>query len=244
MVLQGGITFAILLIQLLVAQIPNERQLLACGDNETASDGNRLFRSNVWRRLGAGEQCLFHNGWVWTWEDVGYDVQAFPSAAIGRSPWASHSTDPRFPVKIGDLQQLDVMADVVTEATGEFNTVLDIWLIDKAPADAQGIQAELMVWLFRGALNPAGTSRGTRVVKGASYELFVGETDGEIYAAFVPKEAVRTGLVDVLAFVQQLLDEGLVSPAWYISVVEVGNEVVSGSGATIVNGYAVDVELR
>lgn len=244
MVLDGGMTFAVLLIQLLVAQVSNERQLLACGDDETAADGNRLFRSNVWRRQGTGEQCLFHNGWVWTWEDVGHNVQAFPSAAIGRSPWASHSTDPRFPVKIGDLQQLDVMADLVTEAAGEFNTVLDIWLTDEAQADAQGIQAELMVWLFRGELNAAGISRGIRVVNGVSYELFVGETDGEVYAAFVPKEAVRTGLVDVLAFVQQLLDEGLISPAWYISVVEVGNEVVSGSGATLVNGYAVDVTLR
>jgi len=222
----------------------DDHELLACGDDVTVGDDNKLFRSNVWRRLGEGGQCLIPDGWTWGWADVGYDVQAFPSVVIGRSPWAERSTDSRFPVKVGDLRRLEVQVDIRTTASGEFNTVMDLWLTDNKHSGPDGIRAELMIWLVRGTMNPVGTSRGKRSVGNDTYELFVGDVEGAVYAAFVSQAKVSSGNVDLLALVQVLVEEGIISDNWYISVLELGNEVVSGSGQSLVETYSATVELR
>lgn len=218
---------------------------LECGDDVTFTDGNLLFRSNVWQRIGQGQQCLIENGWTWEWSNIGHVVQAYPSVVMGKSPWAEESTDPRFPVRIRDLQALEVLFDVNTEASGEFNTALDLWITDIGEdAGPENIRAEIMIWLVRGEMNPLGDSIGWRSVAGTDYELFVQDEDDEFYVAFVSEEEVLSGSVDVLALIDELTDEGMISPEWYIANVELGNEVIAGSGETVVNAYAARVVVQ
>jgi hypothetical protein len=213
-----------------------------CRDGLVRRHGEIAVTNNVWNRDGvAGTQCLTANGWTWNWPDIGDGrVRSFPSLYTGKQPWAPGRATNGFPRQIGALQKLSAKVDLQVKSSGVGNTTFDIWIIeDPQKTGRANIRAELMIWLD-GNLPPFGTSQGIFTVDGRRYELFL--NPGEwTYAAFLPVTPDTTVTVSVPAFLELLEEQGLVSESWYIGSVELGNEVVSGTGQTVVRQFELDV---
>ena len=53
-----------------------------------------------------------------------------------------------------------------------------------------------------------------------------------------------TPLIDVSAFIDYLLQKGIMSKNEYITCLELGNEVTSGSGSTVIRDYEIKLTDR
>ncbi len=106
------------------------------------------------------------------------------------------------------------------------------------------------MWLdFDSGASPDGQKGGVLDVRGTSYELWRDDNHGDrgdgkgwtYYTAKGPKLGLQ-GLLPIDAVLNAMADKGYWDRSLYVSSVEFGNEVRSGTGSTWVKRYQVDVE--
>jgi hypothetical protein len=94
-----------------------------------------------------------------------------------------------------------------------------------------------MIWLYRsGGAGPLGTKQTTVSIGGASWDLYRGTTDKPVYS-FVRTENATTAVLDVSAFLADLVTRGWVTNSKYLTSVQAGTEVFSGAGSLTTNGF-------
>ena len=212
--------------------------------------------NNVWG-IGEGESLtsgVYQNedssyGWYWNREEPQLKTGAecvkpiYPSVRIGGSPWEK-SNSPYFPIKAGDIQSLkfDVTYSYPTAPTGAYNLSYDFFLLDtNQPSAHPDRKAEIMIWLQRTFAQPADTYKGDVSDGYNIYEMYSWTmSDGRLYCSFILKgEQSRnsTQTVDAGKLIENL---GL-NPDWYIHGIELGNEVVDGSGEIEISKFTVTV---
>ena len=108
-----------------------------------------------------------------------------------------------------------------------------------------------MVWIFRSGQSPAGRRIGSVSLGRVVYDSYV-EQDHEDasgansntwnYVAFVGREPVLHGPLDLSSFTQYLIERNLLQPDYYVTSVELGNEVCSGAGIVGVPRFALRFE--
>jgi hypothetical protein len=124
----------------------------------------------------------------------------------------------------------------------------DIWLTDTQNPSTWGvppITQEIMIWLdYYGWMRPGGTWLEQTSIDGVPYNVYVGENfgDGWRYIAFVrAKLQLGAGSLNLVSFLTYIQGKGLATGEEYLASIELGNEVVSGAGETILHQYAVSV---
>lgn len=227
------------------------------------------LRNNMWNRRSAGagpwQQCLQKReangrteyGWRWRWPSRA-GLYAYPGVVIGRSPWtAEASNDARFPRRISATAALLIDYDVEMRSSGRENLALEFWISRAAPvdgrADPTAIRAELMIWTHASPGIVADDEKPIGIVEIDSrhWRVYVkndwGDASGGAsnrwslisYHAISPTLSVR---YDARKFLQDAIDRGVVKQGDYLSGVELGNEIVSGSGSTWIRRFEVSVD--
>jgi hypothetical protein len=114
------------------------------------------------------------------------------------------------------------------------------------------IVAELMIWTYASAhhMNPAGRHVDNFRVAGQQWEVWVDQQWGDAsgvnkntwaYLTFRAKLPSLTASFDALQFVRYGIDKKLFSAKAYIADVEVGTEIMRGSGLAWVKRFDVKV---
>ena len=102
-----------------------------------------------------------------------------------------------------------------------------------------------MIWLDRfGSLSSGGRWVENIDIDGVRYSVYLAEKwgDGWGYIAFVrSKPQSGAGTLDLVQFLSYLRDQNLITGNEYIASIELGNEIVGGSGETILNQFEVSV---
>jgi hypothetical protein len=241
---------------------------LGCEDTTTHRLPVGELRNNMWNKQLAGDrpyrQCLVSRvrdgrtefGWTWQWP--GKDgIYAYPEILVGRSPWMdAPSNDPRFPRRIADTRELIVDHDIESRHEGKRNLAMEMWLTRPVPAGRQAgpadIATELMVWsdASPGMVSKDDKPEATIEVSGKQWAVYVHRNWGDAsngsahrwsmvsYVAVVPSSTVR---YDARAFLQDAIHRGLVDPGHDIADVELGNEIVSGTGSTWLRRFEIEV---
>lgn len=237
-----------------------------CTPWATIVRGPYKYENNVWgsnKAKGAYEQCLLEKqaggrnivGWTWSWPGRDPSVFAYPEIIFGWKPWSGGRTsDPRFPMRVGDVKELTLRYDVETEATGAYNLAPEIWLTRSGRAqhepNPKTITTEIMFWMdYASGARPAGSVVGTPSIDGVTYELWKedsigdkGDGTGWLLYSFMSPKIQRQGTISVHTLLRYLIDKELVSPDEFVASVEFGNEIVSGSGTTWVNHFEIAVK--
>lgn len=103
-----------------------------------------------------------------------------------------------------------------------------------------------MIWLESyGGMQPGGTFLEQATIDGLLYDVVVAENfgGGWRYIAFrrvTPQLGAAT--LNVAAFLSYIQSKSLATGNEYLASIEFGNEVISGTGETRVNAYAVSVQ--
>lgn len=197
-------------------------------------------------------------GWSWHWPEGGGAVCAYPEIVVGAKPWdAGPGNDPRFPRRVADTRRLIVSYAVDTVAGGSHNLAASIWLIRTprvaAPPDPTAIAAEIMVWTDStpASFTPGGSLRGRVTVDGIEWEVWAAEdwrdsagvhVNRWTYVVYRALQSMRTARYDARKLIADAVARGLASADLYIADVELGNEIVGGSGRTWLKAFSVDVD--
>ncbi len=231
-------------------------------DWEHQSAGEYLVENNVWNKGQTKEYIqkigikkarfgAVKAGWGWNWPESP-DIRAFPDIMFGKNPWAESSTTSRLPVKISELNSLYADIKALHLGNGHRNMAFQMWLTADPVSRPEHIRHEVMIWLRNDGL-PLAPIRKAIEIGGKEYALSVMKNFGDPqlnppikwdYCSFFKPTPVTEGRVDIKAFLNALIDEGLVSPQEYVAVINLGNEIRDGSGLTVLENYKITVEER
>lgn len=227
--------------------------------------------NNTWNSQAAGDfpykQCIKERvlngkksyGWSWEWPDTSNSVFSYPEIIVGAKPWEpGPGNDDRFPRTIQDTPELYVTYDLDTEGTGIYNLATSIWMIDTPtvsnPQDIGAIKTELMIWTDSQGFFPGDpiTKRGEVAIDGYEWEIWAAENWGDAsganpntwtYILYFAKSPTTKITYDARKMLDDAISRGLINESHYISVVELGNEILSGSGRTWINRFSVDLTM-
>ena len=207
-----------------------------CSDFYEFTDGDIAFQNNIWQRNGvAGEQCVTSSGWTWDWpvtETV--EVRSYPAAYFGRRPWSQKSTTDKLPLRISALRSLVIDYEIETIQSGVNNTSFDIWISKSATsADGSDRSAEIVIWLRHAPeLTPGDTPDGQITVGDEIFDFHFSIKNGIASADFVAPAYKPQGSIDIAKFVEVLSNAYPLASDDYVRSIELGNQIVSGSGST------------
>lgn len=232
---------------------------MKCDPFATATVGQYMVENNTWGSQGVvgWTQCIsgtphgqrgISAHWKWDWKQTGDNVKAYPEVIFGHKPGYPHSTTTLLPAKLNRIQTLVLDYDVHTEREGAGNMAIDMWLTHTANPTAFAappITHEVMIWLDVFGTMYAGGELVDKVrINGTLYRVYVGEKFGLgwRYAAFAPNSPMESkASIDLMPFFVYLKNRNLITTEEFLATVNFGNELISGSGETRLNRFAVTV---
>jgi len=231
-----------------------EADVIKCIDSIEIKLGEFILSNNTWNRGGVSNyaQCVFQIqkdsmfpfGWKWEWPLDGHDVKAYPEIIYGWKPWSSRSTTKALPIRISEMKEITAAYEIQMTASGRYNLAFDIWLNTSSLPAGNNISRELMIWLDRNGMMPAGSFVENVKIAGEWYEFYIGTTSHSswTYIAFVRINPELKGDTKIHEFVNYLVKNNHISKAEYISSIEFDNEIISGTGETLIKRYAISVK--
>ena len=236
-----------------------------CEDWAKLRNAGFVYENNVWNQGTIKRehrlQCLLKRvvddevqyGWRWQWPRGNGDVKAYPEVIYGHKPWFTSSTTPNLPRRISALDELSVAYEVEMQARGRYNLAFDIWVVSSDRPAPSAITHEIMIWVGERsrAWEPSPGYLAKRVmIGGAAYDLTIRPhaewlkehgAPKVAYVAFNARTAQVSGSLDVKEFLDYLTDHGHLPAEGYVASVELGNEVMHGTGEVWLKSYDISV---
>ena len=219
--------------------------------------------------LAAAKATGVHARWTWDWLDAGDTVKAYPEVIVGTKP-GSAPTSTSLPRRVSALGQLQASLALESRRTGNGKLAFDLWLTNTATPSQFGvppISHKLMIWHDAfGTMQPAGQRRATVKINGRRYDLYVNDHHGMgwRYIAYLPtsfgprpargqvaltpagprasRRFQDTGLINLKAFLEDSRARQLISGSEFLASVELGNELISGQGETLIHHYSLVIK--
>lgn len=244
-----------------------ETQTISCDDYFSEIVPNGVLYNNVWNKGAAKSfswsQCLEKSlstdlfGWSWVWPAKSNVIFAYPQVKLGVSPWAPQPTlNSEFPLDITNVRSLIVEHELEVQGNSEHNVATSLWLTDtnnigeKPNPDA--IIAELMIWSYAtpNHMSPAGVHKGDFEAGSQIWEVWVDKDWSDasgvnknrwVYITFRAKDKKLKAMFDVIDFTNYAVKQKILPRKFYIADVELGTEIMSGSGLAWVKKFRVSV---
>ena len=236
-----------------------------CGDWTRLRNASFLYVNNVWNQGTIKRenrlQCLLkrvvdgkeQHGWRWRWPRGSGEVKAYPEVIYGHKPWLSTSTTGALPRRISAIKEFTVAYDVRMHAHGRYNLAFDIWVTNNDRPTPAAITHEIMIWVGdrTDAWEPyPGKWVKSVMVGGAAYDLYVKShaewltehgAPNVVYIAFNARTARLSGGIDIREFLDYLTENAHLSAEGFVASVELGNEVMHGTGELWLKTYEISV---
>jgi len=206
-----------------------------------------VLNNNVWNKTAAEtdawSQCLekrmidstLQFGWSWSWPTHRRVIYAYPQIKVGSSPWLPEPKfDSRFPLKISKLNELTISYDVEISASGNYNLATTMWLVNASHTgnvpNPNSIAAEIMIWTFatENHFDPAGKKQGEFHNSDRTWEVWLDKEWSD-------KSIDSKGLLNYA------IQENMIPSNLLIADIELGNEVMSGSGLSWIKAFKIDI---
>ena len=237
---------------------------VACADYAIVERPEGAYTNNVWNKQAAGEaawrQCIIAEaagdermGWQWSWPENRRAVFGYPQIRTGTSPWTpDQAIGTTLPRRLDALEQLQVRHRLSGEATSEFNVATSLWLGDGLPPQKEAIRAEIMIWTYstEGHFAPAGRRVDRIQAGGREWEVWLDEHWGDvskandnkwIYLVFRATDPALSADTDILSLLRSAESEGYIDRDWTVYDVELGMEVMGGTGTMFLDAFEVQV---
>lgn len=225
-----------------------------CTDFAALVRGKYWVNNNVWGKAdGTGSQCVWENGlsgdnlsWGtrWTWAGDNTKVKSYASSVLGWHWGWKVPTGTGLPVQLsaGKAVTANWNFQVTQTTSNVMNVAYDLWLHDIANPDWQNNPTdEVMVWLYRsGGAGPVGTKQATVTIAGTTWDLYKGNIGWEVYS-FVRTSSTSAATLNLTDFTDDLVARGWLAKTKYLSSVQAGTEIFTGSGRLDTTAYSVKI---
>ena len=230
------------------------------------------LQNNIWNAHSADDfdwtQCLAMRiigantqyGWYWQWPEDGDKVYAQPQITLGNSPWLPHNQNKHgYPISVNQLDKLEIDYSVEILTDGELNLASTFWLthadIIQTKIDKSTIAAEVIIWTYASDdfyANPAGEEVAEVMIGGIEWEVWLdkkwhdtlGKNDNNwVYLAFRTSQPLMQIKFDAAELLRYSIEQKFIPSGLYIADIQLGTEVMSGTGQVWLNHYQVDAVL-
>ncbi|QQS37714.1 MAG: hypothetical protein IPM56_07115 [Ignavibacteriales bacterium] len=223
---------------------------VSCSDNAEITINKMMLQNNVWGKgsITNYQQCIrvIKNDtstifqWQWSWPDVTNNVKAYPEIIFGLKPFGGSSTTESLPKKIQEITECVVSASQCsTDIFGEGNLAYDIWITDSESPTQNNIKSEIMIWLKYIGQQPAGSFVERLNIGNQDYDFYSGNNGTWDYHAFLKVNQSDLDSTNIKSFMDYLVMNSYISTDQYLSSIEFGNEIIKGSGNTVLKDYQV-----
>jgi xyloglucan-specific endo-beta-1,4-glucanase len=216
--------------------------------------GKYILNNNWWGTSGAtGEQCLWGTcqdgdvvGWVtnWNWSGGTSSVLTYTSIVFGWQ-YGFQVSNTGLPIQVSTNKAINCGWDfALTQTSGAYNVAYDIWLHTSANPPSNGGQSdEIMIWLNEaGNPAPAGSTYASGIsIAGTTWNLWEGNVGWPVHS-YVRTSNTSSAVMNVMAFMGDLVSRGRIPNTRYVTGVQAGIEVRSGGGTLTTNGFYCRIE--
>lgn len=182
---------------------------------------------------------VYLSRWSWDWPVGNGGVKGYPCIRYGRPlDWNASSTV-KLPVLLNTIPSVAIDYNISESAPDAvFNTAFDVWICsDSTPTEANAV-CELMVWV--GHTNMSWTPNMSNMfIDGVEYEWYAQRSAGRWYMAFTRVDEQLAGSINLYGFLKLLQDSEYITRSHYLTDIDFGTELTSGSGEATLNAYAV-----
>jgi hypothetical protein len=227
-----------------------------CQSGWSAIMGKYILNNNWWGTTGAtGQQCVWGTcqdgdvvGWVtnWNWTGGTSSVLTYTSIVFGWQ-YGFQVQNTGLPIQVSTSKTINCGWDfALSQTSGAYNVAYDIWLHTSANPPSNGGQSdEIMIWLNQaGNPYPAGSTYASNIsLAGATWTLWEGNVGWPVHS-YVRTGNTSSAVMNVMAFMNDLVTRGRIPNTRYVTGVQAGIEVRSGSGGGTLttNGFYCRIE--
>jgi xyloglucan-specific endo-beta-1,4-glucanase len=209
--------------------------------------------NNQWNAAtGSGVQCVraltgagTTVGWSthWQWSGDPNTTKSYASVVLGWH-WGWRVPGTGLPVRLDEDRRIPTRWDFGPSAStqGAFDASYDLWFHTVSnPQWNNTPDVEMRIVLYSSGLGPpTGTLLSRVTVDGATWDLYLANRKWPVYA-FVrttPTTSIDTDLRD---FTDVLRQQPGVSPQLYLSSIETGANVLTGSGELVTSAFSAEI---
>ncbi len=235
--------------------INNPSVIQKCQDFARIPVREYLLDNNVWgkEKITNYKQCVWADaaskpltsGWSWSWKTTDdKKVKAYPEIHYGWD-WDKKFTTPKLPLKVNQINKIQVTYDVTTSAKGAYNLAFDLWLTKASFPTRDNLSKEVMIWVDGTKRKSDATFIKRVTIDGGEYDLYLNRNWNRwTYFAFIKVVPQPKGTLNIHKFLFALKDAGYISSKESLVEIELGNEIWAGSGKTVVRNYSVSVKSQ
>jgi endoglucanase len=220
-------------------------------------DNGCVVSNNVWNKAAAvgdfGQQIFLKEvageklfGWQWIWPSSGSTL-AYPEVIYGDKPWDAQTGRIAALPFLAGTKNITVNFDIDLFTTGISKMNFTLMVVSGLPATEANITDQITIWNYNHGFTPGGTKTASITVDGVDYDVYINyrsSSSGQNwnYIAFVARQSFLQGTLEIGPFINYLLEQGVISQNLYITSIELGNEVIQGSGMVEIRNYQVIVQ--
>ena len=232
---------------------------MTCTQNANILQGKYYVNNNWWGvgpGVTGGPQCVWGTcqtgdlvGWGTSWTNWGGTggVKTYASLVFG---WHYGVKVPNtgLPVQVSSTRQINCGWSFNVTTTGTYNVAYDIWLhssdVVTNPSNTTPNE-EVMIWLASaGGAGPIGPTVASNVsLAGTTWDLHEGPGGASWrVASYVRTRNATTAVMNLMEFFKDLASRGYIPNTWFVSGIEAGSEVFTGTGQLDTNGFYCRVQ--
>lgn len=234
-----------------------------CYSNKAPGNSNNTFgsftvSSNIWNpgAATAYNQCtsatIASPGGVtaaefdWNFTSTSGTVLTYPNLQFGQQNSYNPSTTSILPAPISALPSLTATGTITTTCTTTpcyFDSGFDIFFSGGAHSSPT-TQGELMIITSYNFAQPLGGWAATNVsIGGATYNIrqftMGSGSNSWPYVAYYATSPIVQMNLNINSFVADAVSRGYIPSSYYLDMVEIGTEVLSGRGVTKISNYNI-----
>jgi hypothetical protein len=215
--------------------------------------GKYWINNNQWgASTGSGTQSIWSTcqqgdliGWgtSWNWTGTSNKVKSYASSVLGwQYGWKLTNTG--LPLQISSGSKLNCgWSFNITQSGGAADVSYDVFAHTVAMAGTNDTPTdEIMIWLYTaGGAAPVGTKQTTVTIDSASWDLYRGSTTWNVFS-YVRTSNATSAVINIMDFMNDLVSRGWMQSSKYVSTVQSGTEIFTGTGELDTTGYYCRVQ--
>jgi hypothetical protein len=238
---------AVAMVSLTVVAAPPAQATTQCSNAMVGTYGKYWLNNNLWGAYsGTGWQCTWDSyvsgdtvGWgtSWSWSGNPNGVKSYASENLGWR-WDNGWGNTGLPARIWDNKNVYTGWNFSVSGNNTLDVAYDLWF----KWDPNGGNTdELMVWAYHsGGAGPVGSKQTSVYIGGAWWDLYMGNIGWNVYS-FVRQDNSTNVNLNLRDFINDVTFRGWMSNSKYLTSVEAGTEVFTGTGGLNVNSYYATV---
>jgi hypothetical protein len=216
--------------------------------------GKYWINNNLWGISGAtGQQGIWSTcssgntiGWGtdWSWSGGSNGVKSYASAVLGWHWGWLVPSGTGLPIQISAASNITCGWTFRVVPGGTINVSYDLWTHTVSNPNSTSSPAdEIMIWLYRQGAGPIGTSQQTGVqIAATPWTLYRGMNGTTNVYSYVRETNTTSATMNLMDFLNDLVSRTWLQSSKYLSSIQAGTEVYTGTGRLDTDTYYCTVQ--